>query len=65
MENTWIPDFDAKPLPSGKFAPLVRLSRSAGEGPRESSLTYEGEYATKEAAVNAARQHYGGQRLER
>ena len=63
-ETMWTAEFGAKALASGMFAPLVKLSRSAGDGPRGSSLTYEGAYPTEQAAINAARRHYTGQDAE-
>ena len=59
-EHAWAAEFAAKRLPSGMYAPLVKLSRRAGEGARESSLTYAGLYRTEEEATEAARQQYTG-----
>lgn len=60
-DDMWVAEFAAKPLGnSGRFAPVVILSRRAGDGARESSITYEGAYATQAEAADAARRHYLG-----
>ena len=57
---SWYPEFSARLTPSGNFAPVVLLFRSGGEGCREASWTYAGEYPSASEAASAARRQYSG-----
>lgn len=57
-DETWRPEFAAKRLPSGWYAPMVRLSRRSGDDSRLANITYEGRYETEAEATTAAQRHY-------
>lgn len=55
---SWTAEFTAKELSHGRFAPMVKLRRTQGSGPQETSLTFSGVYDTHDGAARVAQDLY-------